>query len=262
MSQSLGRALDVLDLVASGVDTLDPLAEAVGVHKTTVLRLLQMLESRGYVARDRAHRYRLGPAVYTLAQHAPGPADVRSAATAPMRELGERTGQTIHLAAALDDTVTYIDKVESRQPLRMYSRIGLPAALHATAVAKVLLGDLDDEELARRVADIEYTPFTGRTIRGPEELVAEVRRSAARGWAEDHEEHETFMNCIAAPVRAADGRVVAAVSISVPNVMLPYEGVLDLLPLLRDTVATISAELGFRGEQAFTLPDAPTKGTP
>lgn len=254
MSQSLSRALDLLDLVSRGVDSLDALASAAEVHKTTVLRLLQTLESHGFVTRDGSYRYHVGSAVFALAQTALDTRDVRRVAAPTLQTLGATTGQTVHLAAFDGGAVIYIDKVESRQPLRMYSRIGLPAALHATAVAKVLLGGLDADEL-RRVADsVDYERFTESTITGPEALVAEVQRSAAHGWAHDHEEHETFMNCIGAPVFGADGRVAAAVSVSVPNVVLSYERVLELLPALREATTRISADLGFAGESPFELP--------
>ncbi|GIT78333.1 IclR family transcriptional regulator [Leifsonia sp. LS1] len=258
MSQSLARALDVLDLVSRGTATLDALADQVGVHKSTVLRLLQTLEQRGFVGRDSGHRYHLGPAVFALAESALDTRDVRTAASPALRSLAAETGQTVHLATYQDGVVTYIDKVESRQPLRMYSRVGLPAALHATAVGKVLLGALDDAELDRVVSTVVFEHYTDRTISGAADLVAEVRRSADRGWAEDHEEHETFMNCVGAPVFGADGRVAAAVSVSVPNVVLPYEGVLALLPALLAATARISAELGApaRSIPLAVLPEA------
>ncbi|WP_025156147.1 IclR family transcriptional regulator [Leifsonia aquatica] len=264
MSQSLGRALDVLDLVSRGVATLDALADEVGVHKTTVLRLLQTLEERGFVGRDSSHRFHLGPAVFALAESALDARDVRSAASPALHALAAETGQTVHLATYQDGVVTYIDKVESRQPLRMYSRVGLPAALHATAVGKVLLGALDDAELERVVAGVPFQRYTERTIGGAAELVAEVRHSAARGWAEDHEEHETFMNCVGAPVFGADGRIAAAVSVSVPNVVLPYEGVLGLLPALLLATARVSAELGAppSAVPTATLPGARASAVP
>lgn len=246
MSQSVGRALDLLDLVSSGVSTLDAMASEIGVHKSTVLRLLQTMEQRGYVGRDSKHRYHIGPTVFALASAAQESQDVRATAAPFLRALAAETGQTVHLATYADGVVTYIDKMESRQPLRMYSRVGLPAALHATAVGKVLLSALDPAERQRIAAGVPYERYTDRTIAGPDELLAEVARTAGRGWAEDHEEHETFMNCVGAPVFGPDGRIAAAVSLSVPNVVLPYADVLGLLPALLETTARISTELGAR----------------
>lgn len=253
MSQSVERALDLIELIADGHATLDELAHLTGVHKSTVLRTLRVLEARGYAARDARHRYRVGPRLY-LFPGRPGIEAVRSTASAGLQALGRRTGQTVHLAAYDDGVVTYIDKVEARSTLRMYSRIGLPAALHATAVAKVLLGELDGTELRRVLERCDFTAYTPATVTTVEGLIDEVRLSAQRGWAVDHGEHETFMNCIAAGIRSADGRTVAAVSISVPNVVLPYEQVLALLPDLHETTTAISRELGFDGVLPLDLP--------
>lgn len=260
MSQSVARALDLLELVARGVPTLDALSEQVGVHKSTVLRLLQTLESRGFVGHDAAHRYHVGPAVFVLASDALDAVDVRATAAPVLRELAAATAQTVHLATYQDGVVTYIDKVDARQGLRMYSRIGLPAPLHATAVGKVLLGGVDPAERERVVAGLELPAFTARTHVTATALLADVAISAERGWAEDHEEHETFMNCIGAPVLGPDRRIAAAVSISVPNVVLPHDGVLALLPTLLDATARISTELGAPSPASSAL--APSKGTP
>lgn len=245
------RALDLVELIADGHATLDELAELTGVHKSTVLRTLRVLEARGYVAHTR-HRYRIGARLSSFSAQ-PALEAVRTAASPALRALGRRTGQTVHLAAYDDGVVTYIDKVEASS-LRMYSRIGLPAALHATAVAKVLLSALDDTELRRVLEGCDFTAFTANTLTSPDALIAEIRSSAQRGWAVDHEEHETFMNCIAAGVRGADGRVVAAVSVSVPNVVLPYDEVLGLVPDLLQAVTTISGELGWTGAGTAITP--------
>jgi DNA-binding IclR family transcriptional regulator len=105
MSQSLSRALDLLDLVSRGVDSLDALATRVDVHKTTVLRLLQTLESHGFVTRDSAYRYHVGSAVFSLAQTALEGRDVRRVAAPTLQKLGAATGQTIHLAACIHGSV-------------------------------------------------------------------------------------------------------------------------------------------------------------
>ena len=127
MSQSVGRALSLLDRVADGVGTLGALAAAEGVHKSTVLRLLRVLEADGFVhcvQSDGEHRYVLGPHLFRLAQQALDSFEVRVVAAPRLRALRDEIGQTVHLAV-LDGTVaTYVDKLEPRQaPVRMASRI-------------------------------------------------------------------------------------------------------------------------------------------
>ncbi|WP_035795425.1 IclR family transcriptional regulator [Kitasatospora mediocidica] len=244
MSQTVTRALRLLTELGEGPRSLDQLAALLAVHKTTVLRLLQSLEEARMVHRDADYRYHLGAGLFALSSRALEQRPVRRIAAAHLAELNAATGQTVHLAAYEGGEVVYIDKYESRQPVRMYSRIGLPVPLHCAAVSKVLLADLPPAERRRAVARIDFTPFTTRTLRTPQALLGELATVAGQGWAQDHAEHEPFMNCVAAPVRDATGRVVAAASISVPDLVLPYERVLDLLPQLLATAAAVSADCG------------------
>lgn len=242
MSQSLARALRILVSLGDGDRSLDQLATELAVHKTTVLRLLRTLEAERFVRRDDSHRYQLGSRLFALADTAQEQRLVRAVAGPHLRELNRRTGQTVHLAAYENGEVIYIDKLDSVQSVRMYSRIGVPAALHCTAVGKVLLAARPERERVALLAGLDYQRYTANTITDAESLRAELDRVRAQGWAQDHAEHEPFVNCIGAPVQDGHGRVVAAVSVSVPDVLLGYDEVLDLLPDLLAATAAISAD--------------------
>jgi DNA-binding IclR family transcriptional regulator len=148
----------------------------------------------------------------------------------------------VHLAAYENGEVIYIDKLDSVQSVRMYSQVGVPAALHCTAVGKVLLAGQPKPQREALLAGIEYHAFTANTITGPDALRDELDRVRAQGWAQDRAEHESFVNCIGAPITEGTGRVVAAVSVSAPDVLLDYEQVLELLPDLLATTAAIGAD--------------------
>ncbi|WP_035840587.1 IclR family transcriptional regulator [Kitasatospora azatica] len=244
MSQTVSRALALLTELAEGERSLDQLAALLGVHKTTALRLLQSLEEARLVYRDAGYRYHLGAGLFALSSRALEQRSVRRLAAGRLAALNAATGQTVHLAALEGGEVVYIDKYESRQPVRMYSRIGLTVPMHCAAVSKVLLADLPPTERQKLVSELEFTPFTERTLTTPKALLAELAVVAEQGWAQDHAEHEPFVNCVAAPIRDATGRVVAAASLSVPDLSLPYERVLELLPQLLAATAAISAECG------------------
>lgn len=250
MSQSLTRALRILAELAEAPQSLDDLAATLDVHKSTVLRLLRTLEADRLAYHDAAHRYHLGAGLFALSSRALEQRPVRAAAAPHLAALNQATGQTVHLAAYEGGDVVYIDKLDSRQPVRMYSRIGLVARPHCTAVGKVLLADLPAAERKRVAAGIDYEPMTPNTITTPAALLAELARVAEQGHAVDRAEHETFVNCVAAPVRDASGRVVAAVSISVPDVVLAYDQVVALLPALREATAAISADCGWTAVSA------------
>lgn len=242
MSQSLGRALQILASLGEGERSLDQLATELGVHKTTVLRLLRTMEAERFVRRDESHRYRLGSRLFGLADAAREQHVVLAVAEPHLRQLNQRTGQTVHLAAYENGQVIYIDKLDSVQSVRMYSQIGVPAALHCTAVGKVLLAAQPKRQREALLASIDYHRFTPNTISGPDDLRDELDRVREQGWAQDRAEHESFINCIGAPVADRAGRVVAAVSISAPDVLLNFEQVLELLPELRETTAAIGRD--------------------
>ena len=245
MSQSLDRALTLVSQLATGPKTLDELSGVIDVHKSTTLRLLRTLESHRFVQRDGVHHYRLGTALFDLANLALEERDVRRAAEPALRELNSRLGHTVHLASYEDGEVIYIDKYESRHQMRMYSRIGRRAPLHCTAVAKVLLADLAAPALQKVLAGMEFPKLTENTILGPAAYLAELDRVRANGYAVDNSEHEDFIHCIAAPIRGARGEVLAAVSMSVPKVLLDYDGLLSHLPDLLATAEAASAECGY-----------------
>lgn len=242
MSQSLSRALQVLAELGDGERTLDELATSVGVHKTTVMRLLRTLEAERFVRRDE-RRYQLGSRLFELGHTALEQRGIRDVAHPHLARLSADTGgQTVHLATFENGAAVYIDKVDTTATVRMYSRIGLPAALHATAVGKVLVASLPPGQQQAVVGAIDYPRYTDRTITDADSYRAELTLVHDRGWAEDAAEHEAFIHCVGAPVRAAGGRAVAAVSVSVPEVLLSREQVVALVPTLLAATAAISAD--------------------
>lgn len=245
MSQSLDRGLLILQRLAGAQMSLDELSGNLGVHKTTVLRQLRTLEAHRMVQRDAQHRYRLGSGLFQLAQQALDERDIRQVAAPQLRKLNQEHGHTVHLASYEGGEVVYVDKYDGRHAVRMYSRIGNIAPLHCTAVAKVLLADLPESERHSLVERIELVPFTANTITEADVFLHELEDVRDRGWAADRAEHEDFINCVAAPIRDASGRVIAAVSISVPQLVLALDDVLALVPDLVEATDTISAEYGW-----------------
>jgi DNA-binding IclR family transcriptional regulator len=103
----------------------------------------------------------------------------------------------------------------------------------------VLLAAQPKRQREALLTTIEYHQFTPNTITGPDQLRDELDKVRAQGWSHDRAEHESFINCIGAPITERSGRVVGAVSISVPDVLLNYDQVLELLPDLLSTTAAI-----------------------
>ncbi|MDX3516666.1 IclR family transcriptional regulator [Streptomyces scabiei] len=246
MSQTVDRALSILPLLAEGPADLGRVADRLGVHKSTALRLLRTLHEHGLVYRQSDQRYRLGARLFALAQEAVENLDIREIAHPHLVRLNGRCGHTVHLAVHEENEVIYIDKVESRYPVRMYSRIGKPVALTVAAVAKLLLADLPETERRALAARLDYPLYTPRSTPDAAAFLKELARVREQGWATDLGGHEESINCVAAPVRGVDGRVVAAMSVSAPNVVVTADELLTLLPLVRRAADAISAEYSGR----------------
>ncbi|MFD9460970.1 IclR family transcriptional regulator [Streptomyces sp. NPDC060027] len=253
MSQTVDRALSILPLLAEGPADLGQVADRLGVHKSTALRLLRTLHEHGLVYRQSDQRYRLGARLFALAQEAVENLDVREIAHPHLVRLNEQCGHTVHLAVHEENEVLYIDKVESRYPVRMYSRIGKPVAITVAAVAKLLLADLPEAERRALADKLDYPMYTARSTPSAPAFLKELATVREQGWATDLGGHEESINCVAAPVRGADGRVCAAMSVSAPNVVVTADELLTLLPLVRRTADAISRD--YSGK-------APTKEAP
>ncbi|MDN5915369.1 MAG: IclR family transcriptional regulator [Pseudonocardia sp.] len=243
---SVDKALRILVLLGDGPASLDELAAALEVHKTTVLRLLRTLAEDHFVHRDGAHRYHLGARLFELSSRGLDQREVRGIAAPHLAAFNAEHGRTTHLSELVGSEIVYIDKLESHDHVRMASRIGLRAPVHSTAAGKVLVADLPAAELERVLAGTGFARATPNTITTREGYLAELARVREQGWSHDAEENEPSINCIAAPVRSAAGHAVAAVSVSVPDIVMNDDALVALVPSLLAVTERISREYGWR----------------
>lgn len=243
MSQTVDRALQILEFLGEGDKDLGQVADLLGVHKSTALRLLQTMEARKFVRHDAAHRYRLGIRMFSLSNMALGSLDLRTIAGGPLRRLADQTQQTIHLAEFDGTDVFYIDKFETQKTVRMYSRIGVPAPLYCTGVAKAIVAQLPVQDRVRLAESIDYVRHTERTLTSSDAFLADLDRVRQRGYAIDDREHEDYIHCIAVPLPTGPGPVTYGISLSAPTITLGREELLALVPALKDVAAEISGEI-------------------
>lgn len=245
MSQTLERALRILRFVAAEPRRISSIAAFLGVHHSTALRLLHTMRAQGFVHELADHRYRLGATVIRLGFQALEGFDLRSVARAQMERLNEVTGETIHLGTLEGDEVIYIDKVEARHSVRMYSRIGVVAPLYSAGVAKSILAFLPERERERLLHDRELTARTPRSITCRDDLEEELAEARARGYALDAEENEPGIHCVGAPVFNGAKRVEGAISISAPTSRIDRGTLIGFVPALLAATRAVSTQLGW-----------------
>jgi DNA-binding IclR family transcriptional regulator len=219
--QSVERALAVLaafDDVRAELG-VGELSRSLGLHKSTVSRLAATLERSRFLRRHK-DRYRLGTEVVRLGAVALASFDLVTSMRPAMERISELCGETINLAVADGDWVLNIAEVPSTYILSSSGGwSGRRTAPHAVANGKVLLAygalRLPDGAVLER-----YTP---RTITSRAELAAELAAARDRGYATAVCELEEGLVAVAAPVLDADGRCVAALSVSGPESRLGPE---------------------------------------
>ena len=243
MSQTVDRALSIISLLGDSDHSLAEVAGALGVHKSTALRLLQTLEKQGFVRHDPQQRYRLGSRLFRLAAVSLGTLDIRGVAAPRLRKLSELTQQTAHLGCFDGAEVFYLDKHEAATAVRMYSRIGATAPLYCTGVAKAILAEQSSTVQRALAASAEYVRHTDFTITSPAELLRDLELTRKRGYAVDNREHEMYIHCVAVPIKLGDQPVSHAISLSATTISLSWERLLDFVPLLQETAAAIRDDI-------------------
>lgn len=246
MSQSIQRAIDLIRWSAEGPLSLGDAASLLDVHKSTALRILQTLEAARFVRRTGAGTYVFGSGLIELSELTLGSMDLRQVAAAPLRALQRRTGHTVHLAQLTGDEIIYIDKVDSPGlSVQLPSRVGNAVSIYASAVGKAILAHLPREERDRLLSHVEFQHYTDTTITDRDALEDELATIRAQGWAVDAGEHDSYVRCIAVPLRDSRGRVIAAMSLTAVEVVATLEELHTSLPLLHESAASVSRELGW-----------------
>jgi IclR family transcriptional regulator, KDG regulon repressor len=169
---------------------------------------------------------------------------LRTEALPELRELCQRTNETVHLAILDDGEVIHIDKEVTQQTIRMFSAIGKRGPAHCTGVGKVLLAHLPPDELLGVLSRKPLRRFTDNTITRTAALREELARIRQRGYAIDDTQHETDIRCAASPVRDHTGRVIAAISLTAPTIRMSRARIEPMAPLVRTYADRISRRLG------------------
>ncbi len=221
------------------------LSRRLGLATSTVHRMLATLAAERLLERGSGRgSYRLGMAVYDLGANVGPHLDLHEAAMPVMATLRHSTGETVQLAVLDGLEAVYIDRLESPYTVRIFARVGtrLPAA--TTSTGKVLLAALDREELEARLRSWRPQRHTPFSIIDPGTLRTRLAEVAARGWAENREESRVGVVSVGAPVRAADGEVIAALSVAAPTDRAGTAQRERLRAAVVDAAAVISRRLG------------------
>jgi IclR family transcriptional regulator, KDG regulon repressor len=244
---ALQRGLQLLQLFSESSQglTAKQVADRSRLPVSTVHRFLANLEAGSFL-NCCGNVYHLGTACFAIGQAALAQLDIRRVSLPYLQELNRQTRETVHLTVRHGAVAVYVEKLDSTEQLRIYSRIGAAVPLHCTAVGKVMLAYMPEEQRRRTLPQLELKRFTPNTVGSLQELEAELRRIRKNGYACDLEEHELHIRCVAAPIWDHTGLVNASLSITAPIVRLALSRLRQLAPLIQAAGLQISRELGYQ----------------
>lgn len=250
-SQTLVRGLDVLQAVASGATNLVALAETLELNRSTVHRLASTLVEHRYLSFAPRVGYALGPKLLEMGYLARQQMSIPKVARETLEGLASGTGDTVHLGVVEGARALYLDKIPGRRRVEISSRIGERQPLRSTGLGKALI--LDESEVRWREL-YEYEIVEGHRYNVPLNIwLTRMRDYARQGYALDLEENEDRIRCVAAPVRDATGKIVAAISVSSAAQYLDDHRIEGLADQVREAAEAISRDLGFSKKNGYSL---------
>lgn len=211
------RVCDVMDYLASHPQgsTLTELASHLGIPKGTLAPILSTLLHRQYIAIDHvSKRYTVGIRALAVGSACTSSNPLLTLITIELRQVVSECHETCQLGTLEGGSVFYLAKIDSPEPIRMISSVGMRLPAYCTALGKALLSDLSEAEIAALFPD-PFTRRTDRTSTNVHDLCEEVREQADRGLFSEREESAKDITCYALPLRK-DNQIVAAISVTIP----------------------------------------------
>lgn len=247
--QSINRAFQILEALMDHQKGLRiaELVEILHLNKSTIHRILQTLDARGYIDKDeRTKSYRLGMKVMALSSHYLNGLELKTVALPFLERLQQQTKVFVHLGILDGNEIVYLEKIGPYTHFSMYSQIGKRAPLYSTALGKAVFSNLDKGHRAEILKKITYEPITEHTVRNEVEFLEEIAITKQRGYAIDEQENELEMRCVAVPIFDFTGRVIAAVSASGYVNSFPQEKILQFGNYVTECAKSISMQMGYQ----------------
>jgi DNA-binding IclR family transcriptional regulator len=246
---SVKKALKVLEVFTDERTELGvtQISELLKSHKSSISRILMTLMAEGFVEKNPlTNKYHLGMKLIELGHRALSRFDLKDYASPYLETLAKKTNEIIHLSILDKNEIVYIDKKGEGQVLTVATKVGGRNLAYACGMGKVLLSGLASEELAEVLAMAPLKQFTPTTIAEIPQLLKELDRVRKQGFAIDHEESFPGIKCVAAPIKDSRGKVIAAMSATVPKQRMDKERMRELTKLVTECAQQISEQIKIR----------------
>ena len=253
--QTVIKAIEIINFLAEesgnrGVG-ISEFSRELDMGKSTVHRLLDTLQYYGYVEKnEETNCYRLGWKLYRVGKMVPVQNQIFNLDQQYLVELNKKTRETVNLGVLKRNESVIISKIDGyNDGLRVVVAPAEREAVHATALGKRLISEMDDKQIRALTAENgKLQKFTENTITTVDGLLREVAKVREQGYAVDDQEYGMGLYCMARPVRDYTRRIIAAVSVSAPYARVTEESRRKVLSALAECCEKISWDLGYRPE--------------
>ena len=212
------KAFAIIKLLSTKREmSLKDIGLQTNISSTMVYKCIQTLCDLGYAYQNKTTQHygltlRLAGICSNILTHY----EITQLAIPIMQTLGDDIKETIHLSVRDNTECVYVHKIDSPHVLRLYSQVGKIAPLYCTGLGKVLLAYEDQKIIDTVIQSIQYNKFTEHTILSAEKFQEHLVMVKNQGYAEDIEEHEFHIRCVAVPIFDYNNHVCAAISVSIP----------------------------------------------
>ncbi|MEO0818897.1 MAG: IclR family transcriptional regulator [Pseudomonadota bacterium] len=215
--------------------------QAIGLPKPTIHRLFATLEAEGFLMRELDGRsYTPGRRLRGMSLNVLSSLRIRTARLAVLGRLAEEIGETCNIAVPDREAMVYLDRVETKWPLRIQLPIGTRVPFYCTASGKMYLATLNEAHLERYLRTAKLERQTDATLTDIAGLRDEIARTRERDFAEDAEEFMDGMVAIAVPILDDQDRLVSTVSFHAPTMRMPLAEAREHTQRLRNAAEELS----------------------
>jgi IclR family KDG regulon transcriptional repressor len=250
--ESVSRALDIIDLLGESTNgmRLTELSRALDIPHPTVYRLLNTLSAKGFVVQEEeSSRYYLSTRILRLQGNIARRLSLVERSVPILNHLVQELSMVSHLAILSEDQVVYLESRRQDWYSGYYYPTGRSGDAHSTALGKVLLAFLPDDQcntLVNRLNLVSRTPYT---ITDRDEFKRHLDTIRQRGYAIDEQESSLDSYCVAAPIRNPAGHAIAALSVSTSPSAVRHENLERMIQAVIRGAKDISREMGWYGQE-------------
>lgn len=246
-NKTVVRSMDILNLFLDHSElSFQEIIELSGIPKTSVYRMLMSLEEMQFLEKGDDGKYRLGIIFLKFGSLVSERLDIRRIAYPVMEELHNDVKEAVNLIIRKGDKTVYIEKIDRKQKVRLYTAVGRESPLYAGACSRIILSFLPDDEIKDYLERVEFKPFASGTILDKEKHYELIEKARKDRYTVSNSELEDHTVSVSAPIFDYNGKVAAGLSIAGIEANYHEENIKKFSKKVIEAADKISARLGYK----------------